>query len=142
MSDTPQFDAPDALAEAIAENPEAVATFVENLDEVNELMTLLALASGALDDEMVVLLADTANQIGTLADTATEPETVRALESVLHAVGDATGDLEEPPDRVGMVGLLKAMRDPEVQAGMGFLVSVARNLGRDLNRRAEMRRDR
>jgi len=132
----------DALAEAIEGNEEALAEFVEHLDEVNDLLDILVLGSAAVDDEMVVMLAETANNVGTLADTATEPETVRGLESVLHAVGDAAGDLDEPPERLGPIGLLRALRDPEVQAGLGFLVAVSKGIGRDLERRSEMRQGR
>jgi len=142
MSEQPQLEATDSLAEAIDGNEEALAEFVEHLDEVNDLLDILALGSAAVDDEMVVMLAETANNVGTLADTATEPETVRGLESVLHAVGDAAGDLDEPPERLGPIGLLRALRDPEVQAGLGFLVAVSKGIGRDLERRSEMRQGR
>jgi len=144
MSEQPQTQAEptDVLAEAIEGNEEALAEFVEHLDEVNDLLDILALGSAAVDDEMVVMLAETANNVGTLADTATEPETVRGLESVLHAVGDAAGDLDEPPERLGPIGLLRALRDPEVQAGLGFLVAVSKGIGRDLERRSEMRQGR
>lgn len=140
MSESQQLEKTEALAEAIEGNEEALAKFLENLDQVNELMDIVALGSAAMDDEMVIMLAETANSAGTLADTATEPETVRGLESMLHAIGDATGDMEEPPERLGMIGLLKAMRDPDVQMGLGYLVAVARGLGSDLDRRSEMRK--
>jgi uncharacterized protein YjgD (DUF1641 family) len=141
MSET-QLSEQEALLEALDGNEADVAELLERLDEINDLLDILALGSAAIDDEMVVLLAETANNIGTLADTATEPETVRGLESVLHAVGDAAGDLDEPPERVGLLGLIKAMRDREVQAGLGFIVAIAKGIGRDLDRRVEMRGDR
>ena len=139
MSDQPQLESTDVLADAIEGNEAALAEFVEHLEEVNDLLDVLELGSAAVDDEMVVLLAETANNIGTLADTATEPGTVRGLESVLHAVGDAAGDLDEPPERIGAIGLLRALREPEVQVGLGFVIAIARGIGRDLDRRAEMR---
>lgn len=137
-------DAPDAealadLAAAVDGNEAELTALVERLDDVNELLDVLALGTSAMDDEMVQTLAETGTNLGTLADAAAEPATVRGVESLLHAVGDATGDLEEPPEQVGVVGLLLAMRDPEVQAGMGFLVALARNLGADLTRRSELR---
>jgi uncharacterized protein YjgD (DUF1641 family) len=127
------------LVEAVDGNEEELARLVERLDDVNQLLDVLALGTGAMDDEMVTKLAATGNNLGAVADAAAEPETVRGVESMLHAVGDATGDLEEAPERLGVVGLLRALRDPEVQAGMGFLVAVARNLGADLTRRSELR---
>lgn len=142
MSEQPNLEDRDAVLDAIDGNEEEFAELVEKLDEINDLLDILALGSAAVDDEMVVMLAQTANNVGTLADTATEPETVRGLESVLQAVGDAAGDLDEPPERVGMLGLLKAIRDPDVQTGLGFLVAISRGIGHDLNRRAEMRTER
>lgn len=128
------------LAAALDGNEDALVEFLSRLDTINDVLDVVDLGTQAMDDEMVVMLADTANAAGTLADTATEPETVRGIESLLHAVGDSAGDLDEPPQRVGMVGMLKAMRDPEVQTGLGFMIALAKNLGADLNRRSEMRR--
>ena len=129
----------DACADAIEGNEAALAALLDRADEVADLLDVLALATGALDDDMVVKLARTGGNLGAVADAAAEPETVRGVESVLHAVGDATGDLEEPPEPVGVVGLLRALRDPEVQAGLGFLVAVSKHLGRDLERRSALR---
>lgn len=127
-----------ALAGAVDGNEKELAALVDRLDDVNELLDGLALALSATDDEMVEKLAATGTELGAVADAAAEPETARGVESMLHAVGDAN-DLEEPPERVGIVGLLRALRDPEVQAGVGFLLAVAGNLGADLTRRAELR---
>ncbi len=142
MSEQTQLDDREALIKALEGNEADVAELLERLDEINDLLDILALGSAAVDDEMVVMLAETANNIGTLADTATEPETVRGLESVLHAIGDAAGDLDEPPERVGKIGLLKALGDPEVQTGLGFIIAIARGIGHDLDRRVEMRNER
>ncbi|MFC7019760.1 MULTISPECIES: DUF1641 domain-containing protein [Haloarcula] len=129
------------LADAVEGNEAEVAELLDRVDEVNDLLDVLALGTQAMDDEMVQKLADTGGNLGALADAAAEPATVRGAESLLHAVGDATGDLEEPPERVGVVGLLRALRDPEVQAGLGYLVAVSRHLGRDLTRRSELRQE-
>lgn len=138
MNEMTQPETVAPLAEAIEGNEDEIAAFAERLDEVNDLLDLLGLAGGAADDEMVTALAGTASGAGTLADAATEPETVRGLESMLHAVGEATSDAT-PPEHVGVIGLLKALRDPEVQAGLGFLIAVSRNLGHDLDRQASYR---
>lgn len=129
------------LADAVDGNEADLAELLDRVDEVNDLLDVLALGTQAMDDEMVQTLAATGGNLGALADAAAEPATVRGVESLLHAVGDATGDLEEPPEKVGIVGLLRAMRDPEVQAGLGYLVAVSKHLGRDLTRRSELRRD-
>ena len=127
-------DLPPELASALAANQDALVGVVEEAEAVGQLLDLLAFAAEALDDEMVVLLARTADQFGELADTASEPETVQGLQSMLVAVGDAA---DEPPLRVGTLGLLRAMRDPEVQVGLGFVLAVSKALGRELNRRED-----
>ena len=123
------------LAGAVGENgdelADAMGTVAElqrngTLDDLAALSDLLALANGALDDEMVMRLAGTGSGLGELADTAAEPETVRGLERMLNAVGDAS---VEDPEPVGALGLMKATRDPEVKRGLGYLVAIARALG-------------
>ncbi|ODR81498.1 hypothetical protein BG842_04110 [Haladaptatus sp. W1] len=118
-----------------AELTEALETLVRlqksgTLDELAALADLLPLASGALDDEMISTLVDAGSSLGEVADTASDPDTVRGMETVLQAVGDAS-DAESPPERVGVVGLLRATRDPEVQAGLGFVLAIAKALGRE-----------
>ncbi|MEF8819115.1 MAG: DUF1641 domain-containing protein [Haloferacaceae archaeon] len=121
------------LEAAVAENPEAVAAFVERLDLVNELLDVAALGADALDDEMVGSLAGTAGSLGELADEAADPDTVRGAQTLLRGVGDA-GTPDGRYGEVGPVGLLRALRDPEVKRGMAFLVAVARGVGREVER--------
>jgi uncharacterized protein YjgD (DUF1641 family) len=126
------------LGEAAGENADEMAEAIETvgrlqrsgtLDDVVELLDTLALVSAAMDDEMVTNLAATGTRLGEIADTAAEDDVARSLESLLEAIGEA-GD--QPPESPGVIGLVRAMRDPEVKTGMGFLVGVARALGRDL----------
>jgi uncharacterized protein YjgD (DUF1641 family) len=114
------------LEEAIAENPEAVAGLVRRLDAVNELLDVLALGENALDDEMVRSLAETGGGLGELAQVAADDDTRDGLETMLRGVGAAERD---PPERVGLVGLLRRSRDPDVQHGLGYLLAVAGAIG-------------
>lgn len=123
----------DDLTAALAEDPEAAAAFVRRLDDVNELLDVLALATEAADDEMVASVAGTAGSLGELADEASDPETVRGARTLLRALGDA-GDPETTYRGVGALGLLRALRDPEVKRGLAFLVALARGVGRELER--------
>ena len=123
----------DEVAAAIAENPEAVAALVRRLDLVNDVLDVAALGTEAMDDEMVASLAGTAGSLGELADEAADPDTVRGTRTLLRAVGDA-GDRDVQYGEVGPLGLLRALRDPEVKRGMAFLVAVARGLGREIER--------
>ncbi|MEF8799653.1 MAG: DUF1641 domain-containing protein [Halolamina sp.] len=97
------------------------------LDELMELAGVLSLLTAALDDEMVRSLAATGSSLGEVAESAADENTRDGIQTTLTALGEADG---EPPERVGPVGLLKASREPEVQHGLGYLVAVARAIGR------------
>ncbi|WP_458208473.1 DUF1641 domain-containing protein [Haladaptatus sp. NG-SE-30] len=133
------------LSESVGENGTELADALETLvrlqesgtlDELAQLADLVSLLSGALDDEMVATLVGAGSSLGEVADTASDPDTIRGMETLLHAVGDAS-DPETPPERVGMVGMLRATRDPEVQTGLGFMLAIAKALGRDVQREPE-----
>ncbi|WP_254762871.1 DUF1641 domain-containing protein [Natrinema marinum] len=124
------------LGEATGENAADLADAVETLarlqrsgtlDDLLAMADLVGLASSAMDDEMVTELAATGTRLGEVADTATDDDVARTLESLLEAVGKAGS---EPAEPVGAIGAAKALRDPEVKAGMGFLLSLAKALGR------------
>lgn len=124
------------LAEAVGENGAELQRALESLlalqrtgtlDELMEVAEVLSLLTAALDDEMVRSLAGTGSSLGELADTAANEETRSGLETVLQSVGDAERESVEP---VGAVGLLKASRDPDVKYGLGYLLAVARAVGR------------
>jgi uncharacterized protein YjgD (DUF1641 family) len=97
------------------------------LDELMELAGVLSLLTAALDDEMVRSLAATGSSLGELAQSAADENARDGIQTTLAALGEADN---EQPERVGPVGLLKASREPEVQHGLGYLVAVARAIGR------------
>lgn len=123
------------LAEAVGSNGEDLADALETivelqrtgaLDDLVELATVASLATSALDDDMAVSLARTGASLGELADSAAAPETRRGIESLLTALGDAE---RTDPEPVGAVGLARSIRDPEVKAGLGYLLTVAKAIG-------------
>lgn len=97
------------------------------LDELMELAEVMSLLTAALDDEMVRSLAATGSSLGEVAETAADENTRNGIQTTLTALGEADS---EAPERVGTIGLLKASRDPEVQHGLGYLVAIARAIGR------------
>ncbi|MDZ5813045.1 DUF1641 domain-containing protein [Halorubrum sp. AD140] len=126
-----------ALAEAVGENGDelraALDTLLElqrsgTLDELAELAEVGSLATAALDDEMVASLAGTGAAPGEVAQTAADDDTRDGVETPLKGGGEAE---REPPTRVGAVGLLRGVRDPEVQYGLGYLLAVAGAIGRE-----------
>ncbi|WP_410766023.1 DUF1641 domain-containing protein [Haloferax sp. DFSO60] len=121
-----ESQASDELVAAIENNPEEVALFVERLGLLNELIDVVELGMGAVDDEMIHSLAKTGTAFGEIADDAADPETVAGIKRLLAAVGDAEAADSKP---LGAVGLLRAARDPEVKAGLGYLVALAAALG-------------
>lgn len=120
----------DAVTTAIEDNPEEVARLLRRLGQVNDLLDTLDLATAALDDEMVRTLARTSASLGEVADAAADPDTVQGIETTLDALGEASAT---EPGRVGTIGMLRALRDPDVQRGMGFLLAIARATGEGLD---------
>ncbi|MFB6165250.1 MAG: DUF1641 domain-containing protein [Haloarculaceae archaeon] len=125
------------LGEAAGENAADLADAIEGLarlqrsgtlDDLLALADVAALATAAFDDTMVESLTATGTRLGELADVAADDDVADGLESVLRAVGEAEGQPAEAP---GLLGLARSMRDPEVQRGMGFVLAIARALGRE-----------
>jgi uncharacterized protein YjgD (DUF1641 family) len=126
-----------ALAETVGENGdelrEALDTLLAlqrsgTLDELAELAEVGSLATAALDDEMVTSLAGTGAALGEVAQTASDDDTRDGLERLLESVGEAE---RSSPEQVGAVGLLRGVRDPDVQYGLGYLLALAGAIGRD-----------
>lgn len=124
------------LGEAAGENAEDMADAIEGvaelqrsgtLEDLMAMADLIALASNAMDDEMVTELAATGTTLGEVADTASDDDVARTVESLLEAVGEAGA---EPTEPVGAVGVVKALRDPEVKEGLGFFLSLAKAVGK------------
>lgn len=123
------------LAESVGENggelQEALDTLVDlqrsgTLDELAELGDVVSLGTSAMTDEMVRSLAGTGSSLGELADTAAQDETRDGLAAMLNSVSAAE---QAETVAIGPVGLMKAVRDPEIQHGLGYLLAIAKALG-------------
>jgi len=101
----PTDGAPEELTAAIEENPEAFATFIRNLDTVNELLEVADLGTSAMDDEMVTELARTGERLAESADAAATDETV-ALASAVGENGETLGEAIEALARLQQSGAL------------------------------------
>lgn len=124
------------LAETVGENGAELEAALESvlelqrtgvLDELVELGGVASLLSSALDDEMVASLASTGSSLGEIADTAAGADARAGIETTLEGLAAAES---EPPERVGPVGVVRAARDPEVQYGLGYVLAIARAIGR------------
>jgi uncharacterized protein YjgD (DUF1641 family) len=99
------------------------------LDELVEIADALTVLSSALDDEMVMSVAKTGGALGEVADSASDEDTVRTLESAMDSVSRAKRESEP----MGLIGAVRASRSQEFRRSLGFLISVARNLGEELD---------
>jgi hypothetical protein len=126
------LDRTEPLAGSIAPT---VATVVDTLDS---LVARLGDQGIDVDERLHHLLSvaerltrqDTLRAVGTMLDSGVlDSDAVHVLGNLgraLAASGTAT------PERVGMFGLIRALRDPEVQRAAGFLVAMARAFGASL----------
>lgn len=122
------------LEGAAARIPAVVATTVDVLDGVVE---RLAARGIDVEDRLRALLE--------AADHLTSPRALDALASVLasdimaHQTTEVIGRMgraivaaEHEARPVGTWGMLRALRDPEVQRAAGFLIAMARRFGEEL----------
>lgn len=119
------------LKQAIEENPEAIAGFIQRLDLVNELLDIADLGISAMDDEMVTTLVGMATRLGELVDTAADPATVDSLDNLLGATREASNP-ENLPESTGALSLMGQLNDPEVRRGISFLLVLAKQLGKSI----------
>ncbi|MFB6162756.1 MAG: DUF1641 domain-containing protein [Halococcoides sp.] len=113
-------------------DPDAVANLAERTDEIHAVLDLVAVATNALDDDAVRSLGATGATLGGLANRATDEDAVRVLDSGLVALGEAGASDPEP---AGVLDVLRALRDPDVRAGLGFLIAMAKAFGSELRER-------
>ena len=65
-----------------------------------------------------------------LASPMTSPETIDFLALLSEAAVEGSETARREQTRVSAFGALKALKEPEVQRGLGLLIEVARSLGR------------
>ncbi|WP_241964414.1 DUF1641 domain-containing protein [Halorubrum sp. 48-1-W] len=111
----------DDLESIVAENPEAVAAFVDRLDAVNELLDVVSLGESALTDEMVVELAGTASTLAESADGLATDETV-ALAETVGSNGDELREAMETLTELQRSGALDELAE---LAQVGSLATAA-----------------
>jgi uncharacterized protein YjgD (DUF1641 family) len=117
----------------MSSNKEEVLKVLEKLDEesIDQLVDLLGtmqLMKGYLTDQMVADLARILTSIFKVVNSISNSDLVDIIE---RAMQDPSLDkaLLNPP-KLGLLGLLGALRDPEVQRGMGIMISLVKALGK------------
>jgi uncharacterized protein YjgD (DUF1641 family) len=116
-----ESELPPAVRKAIAEHPEEVARFLDNLGGVNDLLDGTAVATAALDDEMVTTLAETGANLGAVADGLATPEAAQLGE----AAGENAGELAEAIETLARLQRSGTLDDVLALADTLSLVSAA-----------------
>ncbi|MEM0118459.1 MAG: DUF1641 domain-containing protein [Conexivisphaerales archaeon] len=112
------------------------ALLVQQLDQMGALDTIFSLAcaiansKGMLSDEMVAGAASLASNGIELLSKLGSPE----MQKIISAVLDHSVELEESMSKAervkGVLGLMKQLRDPDVQKGMAALFAFLKVFGR------------
>jgi uncharacterized protein YjgD (DUF1641 family) len=125
------------LLKKIAENQEQLIEAIDklvwleksgNLDALLGFSALIKIVQDSISDAVVERNMEMVSNIGLISTKFTSD---RAL-VLLNALGDAICRCEKEPEPVGMVGLMKALREPEVQKALGMLLNIARELGKNI----------
>jgi uncharacterized protein YjgD (DUF1641 family) len=96
------------------------------LEFIQEGVQVLRRVSTAFSPEDVRLLGENIVHILMTVRNLTQPEVLNLADRVTNALKE-----KATPAPVGTLGLLRAMRDPEVKRGTGVLLELLRSLGRD-----------
>jgi len=123
----------------------AIAALVENgdLDRLVEMARLVGSAQDALTDDMVTRLARVASEGMVLIDRLTRadgfmqlirllerPEIGETLATLLEALGEAHGRVQEAPAKGGLGGAIRLMSDPGTQNALRLMAEIGKALGR------------
>lgn len=113
--------------------PAAIATMADTFDGV---AARLADSGVDLDERMrsVLRAIEVSTAPRAVAGLASLVESRLLEPSALAVVSQLAAALAEPGDSkpVGMWGAMKALRDPDVQRALGFLLAIARQFGKNL----------
>jgi len=99
-----------------------------NLDALLGFSALIKIVQDSISDAVVERNMELLSNVALISTKFTSD---RAL-TLLNALGDAICRCEKEPEPVGFVGLMKALREPEVQKALGMLLNIARELGKNI----------
>jgi len=113
-----------------AESVDALVALGENMATVRGLLALVEGFGDAADrsTEEYYRLGTQLGQAADLAEEASDPRVVETLDAGASAFTDETADR-----RVGLFGLVSALRNDDVQRTLGTLVEAAERVGRTRN---------
>jgi len=125
------------LLKKIAENKEALSEAIDklvwleksgSLDALLGFSALIKLVQDSISDAVVDKNMELLTNLVLISTKFTSD---RAL-MLFNALGDAICRCEKEPEPVGLLGLIKALREPEVKKALGMLINIARELGKNI----------
>lgn len=127
------------MMEKLAENGDALLSaldkliYLEKSGILNELVAMSEMILGIkkipeefLDEDVQEMASKNMELLLSLA-LSVDDDMIRYVEKMIDAF-KKTKDSEP----VGITGVLKAMRDPDVQKALGFMIAFAKNLGKNI----------
>ena len=123
-------------AEEVAVVKELVQTLVvlkekNVLQDLIEVGTFVSSATRALNTGAVVKLAGIAGTAAELGDRVfADMGGLDTIHNLLDAVEDTQEQVKKDNSKVGIGSLLKLMKDPEVQKGLKFMLTLLKNLSK------------
>ncbi|AIY89587.1 DUF1641 domain-containing protein [Geoglobus acetivorans] len=129
------------LVEKLLENQDTIEKILEKiillektgaLDTLADLAAFVKVVQDTLSDEIIKKNSELITNLGLVSAKFTSDNALMLID----AIGDAICRCDKEPEPVGLTGLLKAMNDPDVKFALGFLINMAKALGRALRERA------
>ncbi len=94
-----------------------------------ELATLFGVVRDALSTPGVAHLAEAADRFMVTSDqVCAEVGGIEGVRGLIHSAKKACEEAEQDENRVGIMGLLKALKEPQVQKGIKFLLLFSKNI--------------
>lgn len=136
------LDGPAAALLDRLNDPATAAAVGELLDSAGTLSGLLTVVGSFLarGEEVMDNVASSYHELaGPVASSAllprlTDPALVELLTALLGAVGTARASVAADPvgHELGLLGIARVTKDPDVRRGIGFTLAVMKELGRSL----------
>ena len=129
-------------------NPETLSILKNSLEAAPTIPGLLSMATDMVDEQMNgaktkgIDIGQRIKSLVTIADKLTDPQTIESMEHILDpdamqtvgALGSAIARCKNQPHKpVGLIGMARAFRDPDVQKAAGFLMEIVKSMGKELN---------
>lgn len=126
-----------ALLEQVRASAPALTHALQRVDELHQsgaldtmldMAQVLQAAKVSVGDAMVHRMANMVRVLGEMVDVATTCGLPDKLPAVVEAVGTARADAEADQTTLGVMGLMKALRQPETQFALKFVLALSRRL--------------